>query len=385
WIPAAWILLEWVRSFLLTGFPWLALGYSQVATPLGAYAPILGVYGAGFACMLVAFLLLVVVAPRSGLLARSAGVAAIIAVFAIGFGLGRIAWTHPGGPAFRVSLVQGNIAQTLKWEPDMFARSVTRYRDLTAAHWSSALIVWPEDAVPLWYEQAEPALDALAREARRHGSEVVLGVPVYDEANDAGYNAVVSLGSVHATYYKRHLVPFGEYFPVPDWIKSWLSAHALPYSSFTPGPWMQPPLAVGRWQAVVANCYEIAFGRLLITQLPAGEFILNLSDDGWFGNSIALPQQFQMARLAARATGRYVLAATDDGITGIIDERGSVLATLPTHTVGVLTGAARPFAGATPYVRMGNRGIVIACAFLVALALALALAAVLRRKSAADS
>ncbi|MGH8426679.1 MAG: apolipoprotein N-acyltransferase, partial [Gammaproteobacteria bacterium] len=367
WVPAAWVLLEWVRSFLLTGFPWLALGYSQVATPLGGYLPVLGVYGAGLACMLIAVLLLITLAPRRRALTRAAAFGGMIAVFAVGFGLARVTWTHPAGPAFQASLIQGNIPQTLKWEPGMFMRTTKLYGRLTRAHWTSRLIVWPEDAVPLWYEQAAPLLEELAYEARMHGTELVLGVPIYDDENDAGYNAVISLGSAHSVYYKRHLVPFGEYFPVPDWIKQWLSAHALPYSSFTPGAFMQPPLVVGRWKAAVANCYEIAFGRLLIAQLPAAEFILNLSDDGWFGNSIALPQQFQMAQIAARATGRYVLTVTDDGITGIIDEHGTVRATLPVHTVGVLTGEVTPLAGATPYVRVGNWAIAILCGVLLVL------------------
>lgn len=372
-VPPAWVLLEWVRSFLLTGFPWLALGFSQPGTVLGAYAPLAGVYGVSFVCMVIATLLVIALAPAPRLSGRLGALAGIALAFAAGIGLGAIAWTRPSGPPFRISLVQGNIPQRLKWEPQMLDPTLARYSRLTLAHLSSRVIVWPEGSVPVWYGQAAPRIRPLVAAARRHGAVLVLGAPVYDSAAQAAYNAVVVPGTVQPPYFKRHLVPFGEYFPVPEWVKRWLSAHALPYSSYAPGPSAQPPLAVGSWHAAVALCYEIAFGRLLVRQLPAAEFILNLSDDGWFGHSIALPQQFQMARLAARATGRYVTTAADDGITGIIDARGAVLATLPPYRTGVLSGDVVPLTGTTPFVRWGNRTVVVLCGLLLLLAAGLRL------------
>ncbi len=363
-VPAGWALGEWVRSFSLTGFPWLALGYSQVAVPFGGYAPVLGVYGSSFFCVLAALLLLLILAPWQRLGARTLAFAGMIAIFGLGAGLGHIAWTHPSGKPFTVSLIQSNIPQTVKWNPDMLGPSLDLYKRLTREHWTSDVIVWPEDAVAVWYASAAPRLADIEAEARRNGTALVFGAPLYNFQRQVGFPAVVSLTPQPAAYLKRHLVPFGEYFPVPGWIKRWLAANAMPYSSFTPGPWRQPPLQIGKWQAAVALCYEVAFGRLVITQLPQADFILNPSDDGWFGHSIALPQQFQMARLAARTTGRFLATATDDGITGIIGPRGGVRARLPSYTTAVLTGEITPYAGATPYVRWGNWFVVILCAVL---------------------
>lgn len=247
----------------------------------------------------------------------------------------------------------------------MLAPTLKRYAAMTRAHLTSDLIVWPEGSIPTWFGEARRFLAPLTTVAQSRHVELVVGAPVYAPGHDASYNAVLVLGSRRDIYYKRHLVPFGEYFPVPDWVKRWLSAHALPYSSFTPGPLEQPPLDVGRWKVAVALCYEIAFGRLLIRQLPAAEFIINPSDDGWFGRSIALPQQFQMAQFAALATGRYVMTATDDGITGIIDPRGAILGELPAFTRGVLTGAVVPYAGSSPFVVAGNLPVVILSGVLI--------------------
>lgn len=369
-LPAGWVLGEWVRSFALTGFPWLALGYSQALLPFGGYAPVFGIYGASFACVLAAVLLLVILAPRRRLAVRGAALAALAALFGLGAGLGHVAWTQPSGPAFEVSLVQADIAQTAKWRPGVVRDTIEMYAELSRPHLSSDVIVWPENAVATWYANAMPYLADFVQVARAHGTSLAFGVPLYNRRTGEGFAAVLSLVPEPDAYYKRHLVPFGEYFPVPGWIKSWLAAHRLPYSSFTPGPWRQPPLEVGRWEAAVALCYEIAFGRLLITQLPAADFILNPSDDGWFGRSIAMYQQFQMAQLAARETGRYVVAATDSGVTGIIDPRGRVRARLPTHEVAVLTGEVVPYAGMTPYVRWGNWFVVILSTVLFFLAFA---------------
>lgn len=371
-LPSGWALGEWVRSFSLTGFPWLSLGYAQAVWPLGGYAPVLGLYGASFACVLAAVLVLCLLAPRRTSIARLASFVGLCAVFGLGAGLGHIGWTQPAGKPFKISMVQANIPQTDKWEPGHLRASLATYKQLSRPHFSSDMIVWPEDAIASWYTDALPYLTDFVQAARDHGTALALGVPLYNAKTDEAFPVVLSLVPKPHVYFKRHLVPFGEYFPVPDWIKHWLARHALPFSSFTPGPWQQPPLRIGRYKAAVALCYEVAFGRLLITQLPEASFILNPSDDGWFGDSIALAQQFQMAQLGARETGRYLAAATDNGITGIIDPRGHVLSRLPAHEAGVLTGKITPYAGATPYVRWGNWFIVIfsTCVFATAFFLA---------------
>ncbi|MGA7964741.1 MAG: apolipoprotein N-acyltransferase [Gammaproteobacteria bacterium] len=370
-VPAGWALLEWVRSFFLTGFPWLALGYSQAANPLGGYGTVFGIYGVSFVCVALAVLIVLTLRPVQALWTRISGVAGILVVFGIGAGLSHVPWTHAHGSAFSVALMQGDIATRQKWGGEGVRQSLERYTTLTRKHFSVPLIVWPEAAVPDWYTEVAPQLNRFAIEARAHGAAVVYGVLVYDWRNGNGYNAVATMGAgvglKNTVYYKRHLVPFGEYFPVPEWVKQLLAKYALPHSSFTPGPLDQPPLAVGPWRIAVANCYEIAFGRLLRYQLPAANFIINVSDDGWFGHSIALGQQFQMAQMAARETGRYVLADTSSGVTGIIGPDGRVHSRLPEHQTGVLVGKIQARVGATPYVRVGNWLIASLCTALLML------------------
>lgn len=367
-IPALWALLAWVRSFLFTGFPWLSLGFSQVGSPLIGYAPIAGVYGVSFVVMLLAVLVAIFFSSSASWKKKSASAGLVGLLFVGGAVLTAVPWTAKSGQPFQVSLVQGDIKQTMKWKPDMLGETLARYTSLSRKHWSSQLIIWPESAIPTWYQNAIPKLGKFFEAAQRHGTALAFGVPVYHPRVSKGYNAMigVSADGAQSVYYKRHLVPFGEYFPVPNWVKSWLKAHALPYSSFTPGPYDQGPLRIGRWRAAIALCYEIAFGRLLLTDLPQAQFIINASDDGWFGHSIALAQQFQMAQFAAAETGREVIVAADDGVTGIIGPQGQVRDRLRPYTVGVLTGQVQPRSGATWYVKLGNSLLVlVACSLAV--------------------
>ena len=357
-IPALWVLFEWLRSFILTGFPWLALGFSQGAHVLGGYVPVFGVYGVSFACILAAVLLVLALRASVSLGSRLATVAAIAIIFITGGALGRIAWTRPSGSPFAVALAQANIPQQEKWTAPAVKISLRRYGRLTRSHPDAKLVVWPEAAIPTWYMEVAPQLQQFGAEERAHDQSVVYGVLAYDWKTGNGYNAVAAMGAgvglKHNIYFKRHLVPFGEYFPVPGWIKHWLSKHALPHSSFTPGPLNQPPLEVHGWRIAVANCYEIAFGRLLRRQLPLANFIINVSDDGWFGHSIASAQQFEMAQTAARETGRYVLASANSGITGIIGPDGRVISRLPRYREDALGGEIRSYVGVTPFVYLGN-------------------------------
>lgn len=375
-IPALWTLFEWLRSFIFTGFPWLALGFSQGAHILGGYAPVFGVYGVSFACVLLATLLVLALRPGVSHASRLAALAGIAVVFALAAVLATVAWTQPTGEPFQVAVVQGNIPQKEKWTDPAVKLSLDRYTNLTRREDGAGLVVWPEAAIPAWYVQVAPQLQKFSLEERKRGVSVVYGVLVYNWNTDKGYNAVAALGAgvglAHDLYFKRHLVPFGEYFPVPGWIKHWLSKHALPHSSFTPGPLNQPPLAVKGWRIAVANCYEIAFGRLLRYQLPLANFIVNVSDDGWFGHSIASEQQFEMAQTAARETGRDVIAGANSGVTGIINAQGRVTARVPRYKKTVLIGAIQSYSGATPYVRLGNW-------LIVCLSLAALLAGVLMR------
>ena len=373
-MPAVWTLMEWVRGWFLTGFPWLDLGYSQAGTPLAiGLAPLFGVYGVSWAVALSAGLLVVLARAHHPPRWLMFGTGMLVLWFGATL-LGQVQWTQPQGNPLQVSLIQGDIVQNLKWNPAVLEHTLDLYRRLTREHWNSALIVWPETAVPAFYQQVQPFLAGLGKEAREHGSSLLIGVPVWDAVNGRYYNAVASLGEQTAFYYKHHLVPFGEYIPFKNLLGGVLDVLHIPMSDFSAGARDQPPLPAAGYRAGVSICYEDAFGTQVIRALPQAAFLVNVSDDAWFGDSAAPYQHLQIARLRAQETGRYLLSATNTGITAIIGPHGRMEATVPAFQVAVLTGTIQPMRGATPYVRWGNGPV------LAGLAVALAAAAAFGRR-----
>lgn len=363
--PAAWALSEWLRSWLFTGFPWLNIGYSQIDSPLAGFAPLFGVYGLGFMVALSAGLLaLLVTAPgRARLLA---GVVLPL-LWLGGWQLNQQRWTQPAGEAFNATLVQGNIPQALKWRPEQQRGTLDRYTALTREHLDSRLIVWPETAVPAFYDQVDAEfLQPLRKEMRAAGVSLVTGIPVLDREHWQYYNAVISLDEPGAFYYKVHLVPFGEYLPLRDWLAALLSFLPVPEADFTAGDIHQPLLRAAGYPVGASICYEVAFGEELIQALPQAAYLINISNDAWFGDSLAPHQHEEMARMRARETERYLLRATNTGISAIIDAGGRIVAQSPQFEVATVSHAVQPRSGATPYVRWGNWPVVIASGWLLA-------------------
>ena len=358
--PAAWTLMEWLRGWFLTGFPWLNLGYSQVDSPLRGYAPLWGAFGVSFCVILSAGLLLTAVDVYASMRQRTAASTGLAVLWIAGALFALVHWTHATGPSFKVSLVQGDITQDEKWAPEYFEPTLDMYRKLTDEHWDSRLVIWPEAAVPAYADEVKLTyLDPLEADAQKHGTDILLGIPTYDPVSDDYYNSVISLGSSDGEYHKRHLVPFGENFEfLPAWVRSMLRSMDLPYSSFTPGAADQPLLKAAGYPVGVSICYEDAFGNEIMRALPQAAFLVNVSNDGWFGNSIALPQHLDIARMGALEAGRYLLRATNTGITAIVDDAGRVLARAPVGKRSVLDGKIEPLAGSTPASWWGNLPVI---------------------------
>lgn len=347
-------LADWLRGWVFTGFPWLALGYSQSPpSPLAGFAPLLGVFG-----------LSLLVALAGALLLRwRTGLAFIALATALGFGLRQAAWTTPDGEPVSVALVQGNIPQEMKFDPQAFRRTLVLYLDLIEKY-PAQLTVLPETALPSFFNSLPPLyVETLTKAVRARGGDLIAGTLTGDRG--AYWNSAVTLGiSPSQTYSKRHLVPFGEFIP-PGF--AWFMAHAnIPMSSFSPGPAVQPPLAVAGRQVAVNICYEDVFGEEVIGALPQAGILVNLSNTAWFGRSLAQPQHLQIARMRAVETGRPMLRATNTGMTAIVDADGGLQGVLEPFTTAVLRGEVRAYAGMTPYARWGN------FAFLMLAALALA-------------
>ncbi|MEQ6340751.1 MAG: apolipoprotein N-acyltransferase [Gammaproteobacteria bacterium] len=373
--PAGWTFFEWVRSWFLTGFPWLNLGYSQIDTPLAGLAPVLGVYGVSWATAFSAGLLLAVVLDKGGVWHRLRHIAVLLALWITAGLLGMQQWTQPTGTPLKVSLIQGNIPQDIKWTPDVRDPTLELYLRMTREHWDSNLIIWPETAMPVFYHEAEDFLGALGEEAREHHADMLIGVPVMDMRTQRYYNSMTSLGSHQAFYHKHHLVPFTEYLPMKSALAGVVDFLQVPMSDFSKGGLDQQPLSVAGQKAAISICYEAVFGEEVIRQLPAATLLVNVSNDAWFGHSIGPLQHLQITRMRALETGRPLLRATNTGITAIIGPNGKQLAVAPQFKTYALTATIQPMSGATPYVRVGNMPVV----GMLVLALAMGLFLVKRR------
>jgi apolipoprotein N-acyltransferase len=362
--PAAWTLFEWLRGWFLTGFPWLNLGYSQIDAPLRGFAPLAGVYGVTLAVVISAGLLASLM--LTGRRIRLFAITGVAALWLAGALLTRVDWTEAGGAPLRVSLVQGNIPQDSKWRPELVQHTLDLYADLTRQHWDSRLILWPEAAVTVFHhEVAGDYLPGLAREARAHGTDIVLGIPVREPGTRRYYNSLLALSDKPGFYHKRHLVPFGDYLPLEGFLRGLIRFFDLPMSGFSAGPDQQSLLQAAGQKIASAICYEDTFGEELITALPEATLLVNATNNAWYGNSFAPHQHLEMSRLRALETGRYMLRVTTNGVSAIIDERGMIRGRSPQFETHVLTGEAVPRRGATPYVRTGNLPVILLVLALV--------------------
>ncbi|HLD13878.1 MAG TPA: apolipoprotein N-acyltransferase [Burkholderiales bacterium] len=348
-LPALWVLFEWVRSWFLTGFPWLNLGYSQSDTWLAGYAPWLGVYGVSL-----------VVAIASGLLAQSLRapekflrryLPVLLAIFLGGWLAGKVEWTEPAGAPLPVALVQGNVPLELKWQPAYRNAILERYRSLSEQAGDAQLIVWPEAAIPARLDEIDPTYLA---ELKRRNADFLVGVVERDQTTRQYYNSVVSLGRGSGLYRKQHLVPFGEFLPFPALFRWLLDSLHIPMSDFSRGTADQPPLTAAGQKIGVSVCYEDAFGEEIIRALPQATLLVNVSEDAWFGNSLAPHQRLQIARLRALEASRPMLRAANTGPSAAIDHHGNVVTRSPQFEAAVLRTVVQPRQGHTLYARYGN-------------------------------
>ncbi len=351
-LPAAWVGVEWFRGWFLSGFPWLALGYSQLGTPLAAYAPVLGVYGVSLAVAVLAGACVALLLGTRREQALAAAVAVLVA--AGGAAAGRVEWTQPAGPAITVALVQGAVPQSMKWQPGRLEQTMRLYAGLTEPHLGAAIVVWPESAIPALEGNVRDFLDGVRRSAAARGSSLIMGLVRRDPASGDFYNGIAAWSPAEQWYYKRRLVPFGEFFPVPARVREWMRLMNLPYSDFAAGPGDQAPLEAAGLKLAPTVCYEDAYGAEQLALARASSLLVNVTNDAWFGDSTAPHQHVDISRMRSLETGRPMLRATNDGITALIAYDGSMIASLPQFRPGVLTGEVVPRAGLTPYLRYGN-------------------------------
>ncbi len=372
-MPAAWMLADWLRGWIFTGFPWVATGYAHTASPLAGYAPLMGVYGIGLlAAMLGGCVALLLTHRRRR--AVLAALALLVAIPSAGMALAGLRWTTPLGQPVSVRLLQGNVPQDLKFERAQLLASLQLYRQMVTER-PADLIATPETALPMLATNLPPGyLDELAAFGQTSGSRLLIGVP-WSSAPGIYLNSVLGIADGQAASYrydKHHLVPFGEF--IPTGFRWFVDMMQIPLGDFGRGDLQQAAFAV-KDQWVLPNiCYEDLFGEEIAAQLaasadrgaPVASLLLNVSNIAWFGDTIALPQHLQISQMRSLETGRPMLRATNTGMTAVINERGQVAASLPPFTRGTLEARVQGTQGLTPYVRLGN-GVPVGLAAIVLL------------------
>lgn len=368
-IPVFWLISDWLRGYVLTGFPWGYLGYSHADTPLAGFAPILGVQGITLAIMVICGALTLLIQKQKIIL----NLVLICGLLITGAILKKQQYSELQ-PAVRVSLVQGNIDQNEKWKRGQLYPSLIKYLDLSNIKQDRQpeLIIWPESAIAALELDMQEFLQPLSRNLAARNKTLITGIIDYQLASDSYYNSIITLGKLPAgqvyslasknRYQKHQLLPIGEFVPFEDLLRPLAPYFNLPMSSFQRGALVQPNLQSRQTAFVSALCYEIAFPELLrknITEKTG--MLLTLSNDAWFGDSIGPAQHLQIARMRAIEFARPLLRSTNNGITAIFDSHGNELGRLPANYAAVLTEKVQPALGHTPYQTYGSLPLYLYC------------------------
>ena len=354
-MPAAWVLVEWWRGWFVSGFPWLSLGYSQTGTWLAGLAPLGGVH-------LLSLLLIAGGDLRS---AWPLALVVLVLPWTAGVALRNETWTRSVGEPLTVALLQGAIPQEIKWleSESNQQRILDEYANLHRSAVGAKLVVWPESALPDVANRYADYIGAQWSAARARGSAVLMGIMREEQQEGAPpryFNSLLGMDAGDPAFYdKRHLVPFGEYFPVPQWVRNWLRLMSLPFSDFTPGPANQAPMMLAGQPVSVSICYEDAYPGQLRSATRTATLLATVTNDAWFGRSGARYQHLQIARMRALESRRYLLRAANDGVSAIIDPFGRVTRQAPEFEAAVLRGVVQPRSGATPYLRVGDWPVIM--------------------------
>ncbi|MCY7295828.1 apolipoprotein N-acyltransferase [Alteromonas sp. a30] len=373
-LPAIWFITEWIRGWFLTGFPWLSLGYTQTLSPLNAWAPLIGETGISLLLLgISAFLCSVVTTNRITAGLKKPAFTLFVSVSLI-FGLStlikQVHWTQPTKEKTRITMVQGNIKQALRWVPEQDLPTMNKYLSLTEAHWDADVVIWPEAAIPRLEPLAKTYLENLDALAKEHNTGLITGIVNYNFETRDAYNTLMTLGQADSApsqdegayfyghpnrYEKHHLLPIGEFIPLESWIRGLAPIFDLPMSSFSRGDYVQANLEANGIYFAPAICFEIAFPDQIRANLNHHtNFIITVSNDAWFGRSHGPHQHLEIAQMRALEFGLPVIRATNNGITAFINTNGRVQAQAPQFEDATLTQSIASTTGTTPYRALGN-------------------------------
>lgn len=360
-LPAIWVLSEWVRTWIFTGFPWLFAGYAHTHTWLNGWAPVGGVLWLGFICALSAAVLTQI--AQGKIIERTTAIStmAVVLLTASGFALQQKNWTEPSGQQLDVVLIQPNIDQHKKWASDNLGTILTQLDAQSQAHWGADIIIWPEAAVPALAHRVSGFLDGIQQQAEASQTTLLTGIPTYNRAQQKYHNSMVALGNVEGEhqYNKTRLVPFGEYVPLESVLRGLITFFNLPMSAFSLGADNQTPFTVQGENISTAICYEVVYPDLVARNSRNTSMLLTVSNDAWFGKSLGPLQHMQMAQMRALENAKPMIRGTNNGISALVDHRGHIYQTIEQYTQGELVGSVEPRNGRTVFSILGSWPTVI--------------------------
>ncbi len=358
-VPFFWLVAEYLRANVLTGFPWLSLGYTQLDGPLSAFAPVTGEVGINFILLVISVSLVHIYQNQQRLLSS----ALLVIIIGINFYLSTTSWVTASAKQIKVALIQGNIEQSMKWQPEQEWPTMLKYLELSRANYDADILIWPESAIPVLEPTAQDYLSLIDQSAALNNSAIITGIQNYHYDSKEFFNGLVVAGRKYEgdtegsyiynspnRYYKNHLLPIGEFVPLQSILRPIAPLFNLPMSSFTRGNYVQPNLVAKGYHVLPLICFEIAFANQLAANFTDDtDILLTVSNDAWFGDSHGPHQHLEIARMRALEFGRPLLRATNNGITAVIDHHGKVIARIPQFEEAVLKTDINLASGETPF------------------------------------
>ena len=361
-----WLLSEYLRSTCFGGFPWLSLGFGQMDSPLQHLLPLVGVLGVGgFTAFFGSILGLVFLETGSK---KRFGLLFFVLLVMSPEAFKYTHWTRINKQPVSVGVIQANLSMRDKWDESLFWNLLDYYQHAASTLIKTKqLVVLPESAIPLPSSYVSDFLETLHQEAEQKNSAILLGIPHPNASNDATYhNALIGLGLAQGLYFKKHLVLFGEFIPKSfSKINQWLD---LPAPSLVTGQTHQDLITINQHPVAALICYELAYPELLRVQLPKAEWIVSISDDGWFGHSFAIYQHLQMAQVLSKQTGRFQIVSNNSGLSSLINAEGAITNKLPAFKAGILEGVIHSATGTTPWVVTGDYPVILLSGLIILIA-----------------